>query len=155
MRKPKFSDSKYFEDFKIGEQFYIPSRTVSESHFAAFQLASGDNHPLHYDREYCRELGYPDLMAHGYQMLMLTAPGAGDFPYVCEASLIAFIEQSSKFLKPVFLGDTLYPELTVRSLKPGNTTGVVTLSSTIYNQRNELCMVGEMKFLIKKRNRQV
>jgi len=139
MRKPKFKESKYFEDLKQGDRFYIPSRTVTESHFAAFQLASGDNHPLHYDREYCRALGYPDLMAHGFQMLILTAPGAGDFPYVCEASLISFIEQSSKFLKPLFLGDTLYPELTVTDLKPGKSTGVVTLSSTITNQRGELC----------------
>lgn len=151
MRKPKFKKSKYFEDFKIGDQFYIPSRTVTASHFSAFQLASGDSHPLHYDPEYCRELGYPDLLTHGFQVLIQTAPGAGDFPYVCEESLIAFIEQSSRFLKPVFLGDTLYSELRVAGLKPGNTTGVVTLSSTVYNQREELCMTGQMKFLLRKR----
>ncbi len=138
---------------KIGDTFYIPSRTVSDSHFAAFQLASGDNHPLHYDLEYCRDRGHQDLLAHGFQMLVHTAPGAGDFPYVCEESLIAFIEQSSKFLKPLYRGDTLYPELKVIDLKPGNTTGVVTLSSTIHNQRDELCMTGEMKFLLKKRDK--
>jgi acyl dehydratase len=37
----------YFEDLKLGEQFYIPSRTLTEAHFAAFQMASGDNHPIH------------------------------------------------------------------------------------------------------------
>jgi acyl dehydratase len=42
----KFAESKYFEDLKLGEQFYIPSRTLTEAHFAAFQMASGDNHPL-------------------------------------------------------------------------------------------------------------
>ncbi len=135
---------------KIGDQFYIPSRTVTDSHFSAFQLASGDNHPLHYDIEYCKDKGYPDLLAHGFQMLIHTAPGAGDFPYVCEDSLIGFIEQSSKFHKPVFRGDTLYPELIVTNLKAGKTTGVVTLDSTIHNQRRELCMTGEMKFLLKK-----
>ncbi len=153
MKTIKFKDSKYFEDMKIGDTFYIPSRTVSDSHFAAFQLASGDNHPLHYDLEYCHDRGHRDLLAHGFQMLVHTAPGAGDFPYVCEESLIAFIEQSSKFLKPLYRGDTLYPELKVIDLKPGNTTGVVTLGSTIHNQRDELCMTGEMKFLLKKRDK--
>ena len=152
MRKPKYAKSRYFEDMKIGEQFYIPSRTVTDAHFSAFQAASGDNHPLHYDLEYCKERGYPDLLAHGFQVLVHTAPGAGDFPYVCEDSLIGFIEQSSKFLKPVFRGDTIYPEMEVVDLKEGNTTGVVTMISKIYNQREELCLSGEMKFLLKKRN---
>ena len=31
--------------------------------FAAFQAASGDNHPVHYDREYCRARGLPDMLA--------------------------------------------------------------------------------------------
>ena len=53
----KFAESKYFEDLKIGEQFYIPSRTLTEANFAAFQMASGDNHPIHYDVEYRRARG--------------------------------------------------------------------------------------------------
>lgn len=152
MRRPKFERSRYFEDFTIGERFYLPSRTVTDAHFSAFQQVSGDHHPMHYDREYCRERGYPDLLAHGFQVLAVTAPGAGDFPYVCEDSIVGMIEQSSRFLKPVFSGDTLYPELTVSALEPGRTTGVVTLRSTIHNQRGELCMSGEIKFLVKKRH---
>ena len=42
-----------------------------------------------------------------------TAPGAGLFPFVTEDSLVGFLEQSSRFLKPVFAGDTLYPTLEV------------------------------------------
>jgi acyl dehydratase len=38
----------------------IPSRTITEALFAAFQTASADNHPIHYDREYCRRRGHPD-----------------------------------------------------------------------------------------------
>ena len=28
--------SRYFEDLAVGEKFYIPSRTIGESHFLAF-----------------------------------------------------------------------------------------------------------------------
>ncbi|MFP6746690.1 MAG: dehydratase, partial [Alphaproteobacteria bacterium] len=35
-------DSHYFEDVTIGDRFPIPSRTLGEANFAAFQLASGD-----------------------------------------------------------------------------------------------------------------
>src|SRR5207245_8125026 len=49
----RFATSRYFDDLGVGERFYIPSRTMTEALFAAFQLASGDNHPIHYDRVYC------------------------------------------------------------------------------------------------------
>jgi acyl dehydratase len=65
--------------------------------------------------------------------------------------VIAFIEQSSRFLKPVLSGDTLYPELQITALTPRRTTGVVTLRSTVYNQRDELCMEGEMKLLVRRK----
>ena len=49
MFKPKdhkFPIVAYFEDLKLGEKYYIPSRTLADANFAAFQLASGDNHPM-------------------------------------------------------------------------------------------------------------
>jgi acyl dehydratase len=142
-------ERKGFEDLHLGDTFYIPSRTVTESMFAAFQLASGDNHPIHYDVEYCRARGYPDLLAHGFQVLIQTAAGAGSFPHLIAEALIGFIEQSSRFLKPVFAGDTLYPMLEVVELEPGRSTGVVTLRSTVHNQRGELCLEGTQKYLLR------
>ena len=148
----RFCEPKFFEDLKIGETFYIPSRTVTYAHFAAFRTASGDNHPIHYDLEYCRARGHRDLLAHGFQVLIQTASGAGLFPHIIGESLMGFIEQSSKFLKPVYAGDTLYPMLTVVDLKSQRNTGVVTLKATVHNQKRELCLEGEHKYLLKKRN---
>src|SRR6195256_1509337 len=117
-RTHRFPESRYFEDLAVGERFYIPSRTVTEANFAAFQTVSGDNHPIHYDVEYCRERGYPGPLAHGLQILCFTAAGAGNLAPFIGDSLIGFIEQSSKFLKPVFPGDTLYPSLAIAALTP-------------------------------------
>jgi acyl dehydratase len=142
---------RWFEDFTLGERFVIPSRTMTSAVFAAFQTASGDTHPIHYDVEYCRARGMPDLLAHGFQTLVHTAPGAGLFPYMVEESLVGFLEQSSRFLKPVYAGDTIYPALEVTELTPGRTTGVVTLRSTVFNQRKELVLEGMQKFLVRKR----
>ena len=95
---------RWFEDFVVGERFVLPSRTQTSAVFAAFQTASGDTHPVHYDVEYCRSRGMPHLLAHGFQTLIHTAPGAGLFPFMVEDSLVGFLEQSSRFLKPVFAG---------------------------------------------------
>jgi acyl dehydratase len=139
-----------FVDLEIGETFRSPSRTVTEAHFAAFQLLSGDNHPIHYDIEYCRAHGHAGLLAHGFQVLAFSAAGAGSFPHAIGDSLIGFVEQSSKFLKPVYPGDTLYPALTISALVPQRTTGIVVMSATIHNQRGELVLSGEHKYLLRK-----
>ena len=150
-RSHRFPESRYFDDLTIGERFYIPSRTVTEADFAAFRTVSGDNHPIHYDVEYCKERGHPAPLAHGFQVLCFTAAGAGTFAHVIGESLIAFIEQSSRFLKPVYPGDTLYPSLTVAALTPQRTTGVATIAVTVHNEKGELVLDGEQKYLLKKR----
>ena len=149
--KHRFGESHYFEDLELGQTFYINSRTMNEAYFAAFQLASGDNHPIHYDVEYCRAQGHDHMLAHGFQVLIQTAPGAGIFPHVLGDSMIGFIEQSSRFMKPVYCGDTVYPLLEITALDAQRTTGVVTVRATVHNQRRELVMEGEQKFLVKKR----
>src|SRR5436309_5005899 len=73
----RFAESRYFDDFRLGERFYIPSRTMTEALFAAFQLASGDNHPIHYDRVYCRAHGHRELLAHGLLVTAQAAAGRG------------------------------------------------------------------------------
>src|SRR3546814_159109 len=120
----RFAAPRFFDELRVGERFYIPSRTVTEAQFAAFQAASGDNHPIHYDVEYCRARGHPGLLAHGFQVLIQTAAGAGVFPHVVGDSLIGFIEQSSRFLKPVHAGDTLYPMLDRKSVVEGKSVSV-------------------------------
>ena len=84
-------------------------------------------------------------------MLIQTAAGAGLFPLLVEASLLGFIEQSSRFLRPVYVGDTLYPQLRVSELKAQRTTGVLTLTSTVHNQKRDLVMEGVQRYLLKRR----
>ncbi len=124
----RFAEPRYFDDFRVGERFYIPSR-----------------------RPYCRARGHRDLLAHGLLVAAQGAAGAGIFPHVVGDSLIAFLDQSSRFLKPVYAGDTLYPMLAISALEPGRTTGVVVLRVTIHNQDKELVMEGEHRYLLRKK----
>jgi acyl dehydratase len=137
-----------FEDLIVGERFVLPSRTISEANFAAFQTVSCDNHPIHYDLEYCRKQGHEGLLAHGLQVLSFTAAGAGLFPHVIGEALIGFVEVQAKFLKAVYAGDTLYPALTVTELKPQRTTGVVTMRATVHNQSGTLVLDGRHVYLL-------
>ena len=141
--------SRYFEDLVVGQKFYIPSRTIGESHFLAFQAVSGDNHPIHYDVEYCQALGHPGPLAHGLQVLCFTAAGAGLFPHEIGDALLGMIEVQAKVLKSAYPGDTLYPALEISDLKRQRTTGVVTMKATVTNQQGELILDGQHVYLLR------
>ncbi len=138
-----------FDELAVGEVFALPSRTLGDGNFAAFQAVSLDNHPIHYDVEYCRRLGYPAPLAHGLQVLSFTAAGAGLFPHVVGEKLVGFIEVTAKFLKAVFPGDTLYPALTIAELVRQKTTGIVAMRATVHNQKSELVLDGMHKYLMR------
>ena len=77
--------------------------------------------------------------------------GAGAFPHEVSDSLVAFLEQSSRFLAGVIDGDTLYPALEIVELTPQRSTGVIVMRATVHNQKRELVIDGVHKYLVKKR----
>ena len=142
--------NRYFEDFNVGEKFVLPSRTQTSGVFSMFQGVSGDNDPIHYDKEFCRKKGHSDMLAHGIQILSQTAEGAGTFPSQVRESLIGMIEITGKFLKPVYKNDTIYPSLEIIKLIPQKTTGIIEMKVEIINQNEKLVFEGSHKYLIKK-----
>jgi len=141
--------ARKFEDLRVGEVFRAPSRTLTDAHAAAFQTVSADNHPVHYDVEWAKRHGHSAPVVHGLQVLAFSAPGATFFPHYIGEVFIAFTELSCKFLKEVHSGDTLYPALEIINLTPQGDTGLVTTKVTIHNQRGELVLLGEHKYLLK------
>ena len=61
------------------------------------------------------------------------------------------IEISGKFLKPVYINDTLYPELEIIDLLPQKTTGIIDMRALINNQNKDLVFEGLQKYLIKRK----
>lgn len=142
---------RWFEDFSLGERYHVPSRTMTEGVFAAFQTASGDNHPIHYDRHYCQQAGHRDMLAHGFQTLIQCCIGATPLAHQMGPALIGFLEQSAKFTHFVYLGDTLYPVFEITGLEPRNTTGTLTCSVTVTNQDGLVVLEGTQTYLMRRR----
>ena len=143
---------KYFDDFIVGERFEAPSRTLTDAHFLFFAGLTGDNHPIHYDDEYARDkTPFGQRLAHGLLLASLTALGAGALAPHVHASMIAFLEQRTRFRAPAFIGDTMYPVLEVSELIPKGERGVLKLRATITNQRGETVLEGEHVYLVRRR----
>lgn len=147
----RLAEPRWFDDLTIGEEFPLPSRTLGDGNFTAFQAVSLDNHPIHYDVEYCRKRGLKAPLAHGLQVLSFTAADAGMFPHQIGDALLGFVEVNAKFLKGVFPGDTLYPNLVITELKPQRTTGLCVMRATVHNQHGEIVLEGQHTYLIKRR----
>jgi 3-hydroxybutyryl-CoA dehydratase len=142
---------RYFDDFQVGEVFHTPSRTLTDAHFLFFAGLTGDNHPIHYDDEYARQTPFGRRLAHGLLLTSLTALGAGELSAQVEESMIAFLSQSASFRAPVFIGDTIRPELEVAELIPKGERGVLKLRSRLRNQRDEVVLEGEHVYLVHRR----
>jgi acyl dehydratase len=109
---------------------------------------TGDAHPLHYDDEYAKRTRFGRRLAHGLLLTSLTAVGASTLAPIIEASIVAFVEQRTRFLGPVFIGDTLRPEHEVAALERKRSAGLLTLRVTLTNQRGERVLEGEHRYLI-------
>lgn len=142
-------DQLYFDDFEMSDRFSSPSKTVTDAHFLFFAGLTGDNHPVHYDDEYARSTMFGRRVAHGLLMMAMTAVGASPLAHRLHTSMIAFVEQGCRFLKPVFIGDTIYPEHEVASLERRADRGLLRLKTRINNQRGDTVLDGYHVYLLR------
>ena len=145
--------TKYLKDFQVGDTLPIPAKTLTDAHFLFFAGLTGDQHPIHYDDEYAKTTRFGKRVAHGLLLTAMTAVGASTLSSMLEGSIVAFVEQSARFLKPVLLGDTITPELEVSEVMPKTDVGLLRLTTRVKNQRGETVLEGMHAYLIKKRPR--
>src|SRR3954469_17401096 len=110
---------------------------------------TGDAHPLHYDAEYAKKTPFGKPLAHGLLLMSMTALGTTPLSANVEGSMVAFLEQGGKFLKPVLEGDTVTPVLEVEEARPTRSpaTGIVRFAVRLANQRGETVLDGFHTYL--------
>jgi acyl dehydratase len=64
-------------------------------------------------------------------------------------ALVGFVDQSSRFLNPVYNGDTLYPAFEINELTRQNTTGILGVAIEIHNQDGVLCVAANQRYLMR------
>lgn len=146
------SEQRYLDDFRVGEVFGAPSRTLRREDFAMFSAISGDTHPIHSDDAYARERGMPGAAAHGLHLLAVCALGAAPIAEAMNAAMIAMAGSSVRFRKPAVAGDVLRPEFEVSAVEPKDERrGLLRLAVRLYNQRRELLLEGEHQVMLARR----
>ena len=141
---------KYFEEFEVGMSFTSPGRTVTESDIVSFAGLSGDYTQIHTDVEFSKQTPVGRRVAHGLLGLAI-ASGLAVRTGVLEGTVIAFREISDwKFVKPIFIGDTVRVVQNVLEVKalPRLGGGAINIGLKILNQNDEIVMKGIWKVLV-------
>jgi 3-hydroxybutyryl-CoA dehydratase len=145
--------NSYFDDLAIGDRFVSRARTVTEADITLFSGLSGDHHPLHTDEEFASRGPFGARIAQGCLTLSLATGLEFGLMGPEESRIIAFYGMDRvRFLKPVFIGDTIHLEGEVTALEEkDDTRGVVTIHQEIKNQRSETVAVLDKRTLNKRR----
>ncbi len=141
----------YFEEFEVGQRIVSPGRTVTESDVVTFAGLSGDYNQIHTDAEYSKSTPFGARVAHGLLCLSIVS-GLALRTGVLEGTVIAFREINRwKFVKPVYIGDTIHVELEVTEVKaiPRLGGGAVVIALDVKNQKGETTMKGTWTTLVK------
>ena len=134
----------YFEDFSVGQKLTTEKRTVTEDDIMTFARLSGDDNRIHTDPEFSKTTIFGRQVAHGLLGLAI-ASGLAWQTGILDGTVIAFREVKEwKFVKPVFIGDSIYVNLETIETKamPRISGGAVTITLEVKNQNEEVCHRG-------------
>lgn len=103
---------KYFDELRIGETLITHRRTVTEADVVNFAGISGDFFYAHMDEVAAPTSLFGKRVAHGYFVL---SAAAGLFVDPAPGPVLAnYGLEGLRFIKPVFIGDTIHARLTCK-----------------------------------------
>jgi acyl dehydratase len=130
-----------FDKLEVGQQHTSRARTVTEADVINFAGVSGDFDSLHVDREFAAQTPFGQTIAHGLLGLSWVTGMATHCPPVQTEAFLGIREW--KFLKPIFIGDTLHLVNEVAELhEKGRRRGRVLWRRQLINQHGEVVQEG-------------
>ena len=145
---------KHFEELRIGDTLVTHRRTVTEADIVNFAGISGDYFYAHMDDIAAKESLFERRVAHGYFVL---SAAAGLFVDPAPGPVLAnYGLESLRFVKPVYIGDTIQAKLTCKQKTAKETPpdgvpqGVVAWDVEVTNQANEPVAVYTILTLVKR-----
>lgn len=122
---------------KINDCFKV-DQEVKDENIQKFAEVSGDYNPIHLDEEYAKKTVFRDRIAHGMLGASYISRVLGnDFP----GKGTIYLEQSLKFLKPVYIGDNLTISVIVNYIDKEK--HILKLKTECSNQNGKVVITGE------------
>ena len=110
---------------------------VSREMIEGFAEVTGDKNPIHLDENYAKNSIFKSRIAHGFLVGSFISSVLGnDYP----GNGTIYLSQSMKFLKPVFIGDSIKVEVEVTEITEKNW---LILKTDCINQHEKTVITGE------------
>jgi acyl dehydratase len=134
---------RFYEDFRVGEKFTTPARTITEADVSLFAGLSGDYNPVHTDAEYAKTTAFGQRVAHGPLGIALVS-GLLSRLGIFDGTAAASLGIDWKFRGPILIGDTLHVEMSVNSMRETRdpSRGIIVRDVQLVNQKGEVVQEG-------------
>ena len=139
---------------KVGESATF-AKTIAESDLMLFAGISGDFDPIHVNEEFAKTTAFGRRIAHGALVMSLCSTTASQMArrsqeHGAKAVPVSLGYDKVRFVKPVFIGDTLTARYTVEAVDQD--AGRTRSKIEVVNQAGETCLAGThvMKWVMAK-----
>ena len=136
----------YIEDIEVGQKVKF-SKTFGQKDVEKFSEISGDNNPVHLDVNYASKTIFKKRVVHGFLTASLISaaigtklPGPGSI----------YLNQSLKFLAPVFPDEEVIVELTIKNINLEKRRVIIDTTCICNNKK---VLVGEAEILVESKKK--
>lgn len=136
------SKIRNWDDMQVGDSANF-TKTMTETDVIIWVGLTGDLNPIHIDREYSKNTRFGNVLVPGVlvQGLISTVMTQVTFGHV-------YANQTIKFLKPVYIGDTITATGTI--IEKIDAKNLVKVETKCVNQDGLLVMIGEgMEYILR------
>lgn len=143
---------KYLEDFVVGEESISGGRTITETDVVNFAGLTGDWYELHTNKEWAAKGPFGQRIAHGALIFSIATGLALRIDPPSDGLMAFYGLDHLRFVKPVFIGDTIHvKQAVIDKTERNEMSGVVTLRTEVIKQDDQVAVSYTAKVLYKRR----
>lgn len=135
--------NRYLEDLKVGDKFQTASAVMTEEAIMDF-ARQWDPQPMHLDREVAARSPYKGIIASGWHTAALAMKLTAEAKPMGDVEVLGLGVSEMQWPQPVRPGETLHFEMEVTAVRPSKsqpTHGIVSITTTGYNERGEVVFI--------------
>lgn len=133
---------KKWEDINVGDSASF-TKTITETDVVIWVGLTGDLNPIHIDHEYTKTTRFGKVLVPGVLVLGLISNVMTQIAFGH-----VYANQSIKFLKPVYIGDTITATGTI--VEKIESKNMIKVETKCVNQDGALVMIGEgMEYILR------
>ena len=129
---------------KVGDKATF-SKEVSQEDIVTFAQVTGDMNRLHLDESYAQKTRFKQRVAHGMLAAGYISAALGTKLAGPDVTVV-YLNQSLRFLRPIFIGDTVTATVEVKAID--GERRFVTVQTDCHNQKGEQVVTGEATVLL-------